>query len=188
MPTTAQKQKTKLSPGQPTYRAPATKDLVQVKMGPNLGQRDRSVPYKRPFVLAVLSTLAFYLSVIALLAGIIAFFLATKELQHRTAYVIAGLLIACAFTWLFAYLMRRRATCPLCKCTPLLDNLALKHEKSFKAWPMNYGHTAVLNIVFTQRWRCMYCGTPFDITKTKLREPMSRSKPKKKRSSSRKRR
>lgn len=152
------------------YRAPGTKELARVKAGPNLGQRDRSVPYKKPFVIAVLSMLMFYLAMIGLTTAVVAFVISTKELQHRAAYIIAGLLGACVFFWIYAFLMRRKATCPLCKCTPLLDNLALKHQKAKKTWPLNYGNTAILSVLFNQRWRCMYCGTPFDILKNKLRD------------------
>ena len=152
------------------YRTPSTKELSRVKVGPNLGQRDRSVPYKKPFIIAVISMLMFYLAMIGLATAIIAFVFSTKELQHRAAYIIAGLLGSSIFLWIFAFLMRRKANCPLCKCTPLLDNLALKHQKATKLWPLNYGNTAILGILFNQRWRCMYCGTPFDILKNKLRD------------------
>ena len=152
------------------YRIPGTKELVRVKAGPNLGQRDRSVPYKKPFVIAVLSMLMFYLAVIGLVTAIAVFAFVTKELQHRAAYLIAGMLGASVFFWILAYLMRRKANCPLCKCTPLLDNLALKHQKARKVWPLNYGNTAILSILLNQRWRCMYCGTPFDILKSKNKD------------------
>ena len=146
--------------------------MTRVKAGPNLGQRDRSVPYKKTFVMAVLATLVFYLLLLSLLTAIVAFLLTSEELQRRTAHLIAGLLGMSAFTWVIAYLYRRKANCPLCKCTPLLDNLALKHQKAKKTWPFNYGNSAVLSVLFTQRLRCMYCGTPFDILKVKNKEDM----------------
>jgi len=173
MPATAKSNnQNKVDSGQPDFRMPGTQEMTRVKAGPNLGQRDRSVPYKKPFVMAVLATLTFYLLVVTLLAAIIAFLLTSKDLQHRTAYIIAGLLGMTAFTWLVAYLYRRKASCPLCKCTPFLDNLALKHQKAKKTWPFNYGNSAVLSVLFTQRYRCMYCGTPFDILKVKNKEDM----------------
>ncbi|MBK1829865.1 hypothetical protein JIN77_03955 [Verrucomicrobiaceae bacterium R5-34] len=154
------------------FRVPSAAEVTRVKAGPNLGQRDRSVPYKKPYVLAVLATLLFYLLILAVGTAALAFALTAQEGQTRNAYLIAGLLAATAFTWLVAYLLRRRATCPLCKCTPLLDNLALKHQKARKIWPLNYGNSAVLSILCTQRMRCMYCGTPFDILKVKNKEDM----------------
>lgn len=133
----------------------------------SLEQRARSVPYKRLFVTAVLATVLFYLALIAFLTAIVTFFLAPVELKRGAAYTLVGLLPICAFLWTISYFKRRKATCPLCKCTPFLDNLAHKHQKSFRVKPFNYGTTAILNVVLTQRWRCMYCGTPFDILKSK---------------------
>lgn len=133
----------------------------------SLEQRSRSVPYRRPYVIAVLSTLLFYFSLVAFFTSAVAFFLAPDELRRGAAYLFVGMLPVCALLWIISYFKRRKATCPLCKCTPFLDNLAHKHQKSYRVKPLNHGTTAVLNVVFTQRWRCMYCGTPFDILKTK---------------------
>jgi len=130
-------------------------------------QRARSVPYKHAFVIAVLSTLIFYLSVIAFITSVLAFSTVATEFKRGAAYTLATLLPLCALFWVIAYFKRRKATCPLCKCTPFLDNLAHKHQKAFRIRPLNYGTTAVINVLFTQRWRCMYCGTPFDILKSK---------------------
>lgn len=170
MPTSLHPQDSKADKSRSQYRPPNRDQGTRVPAGPNLGQRDRSVPYKRPFVMAVLSMLAFYLAIIGLAASITSFAITTKDLQNRAAYVIAAFMGISIFCWIFAYLMRRKANCPLCKCTPLLDNMAFKHQKARKVWPLNYGNTAVLSILFKQRWRCMYCGTPFDILKNKLRD------------------
>lgn len=133
----------------------------------SLEQRSRSIPYKRPFVVAVLATLIYYLSLIAFITSAVTFFVAPVELKRGAAYTLVALLPLCAFFWVVAYFKRRKANCPLCKCTPFLDNLAHKHQKSFRVKPFNYGTTAILNVVVSQRWRCMYCGTPFDILKSK---------------------
>ena len=133
----------------------------------SLEQRARSVPYKKPFVFAVIATILFYLGLIAFITSLLTFFLAPVELKRGAAYTLVAMLPICGFLWTISYFKRRKATCPLCKCTPFLDNLAHKHQKSFRVKPFNYGTTAVFNVVFTQRWRCMYCGTPFDILKTK---------------------
>ena len=132
-----------------------------------MDHRSRSVPYKRVFVSAIIYTLVFYLCVIAFLTTLVAFAIVPKQSQQVAAYILVALLPICAFSWIIAYFKRRKATCPLCKCTPFLDNLAHKHQKAFRIKPLNYGTTAMLNVVFTQRWRCMYCGTPFDILKTR---------------------
>ncbi|MBT8045349.1 MAG: hypothetical protein KJO79_10400, partial [Verrucomicrobiae bacterium] len=109
----------------------------------SLEQRARSVPYKRPFVVAVLAAVIFYLAVICFLTSVVTFFLAPMELKRGAAYTLVAMLPICAFFWVIAYFKRRKATCPLCKCTPFLDNLAHKHVKSFRVKPFNYGTTAV---------------------------------------------
>ncbi len=135
----------------------------------SLEQRSRSVPYRQPYVVAVLFTLLFYLSLVGFLTTIVAFSIAPPELQRSAGYILAAMLPACGFFWVVAYFKRRKAACPLCKCTPFLDNLAHKHQKAYKVRPFNYGTTAIFNVVLTQRWRCMYCGTPFDILKSKVK-------------------
>lgn len=133
----------------------------------SLEHRSRSVPYKKPFVLAVLASLLFYLGLIAFATSLLAFFLSPKEFQKGAADILVVMPPVCAVLWLSCYILRRRAMCPLCKSTPLLDNFSSKHAKAYKCVPLNYGTTAVLSIVFTQRMRCMYCGTPFDFLKAK---------------------
>jgi hypothetical protein len=133
----------------------------------SIEQRARSVPYKRPFTVAILTTVVFYLGLLALLTGVITFLLVPEELKREVAYSLVTLIPLCALFWVVSYFKRRKANCPLCRCTPFLDNLASKHQKAFRIRPLNYGTTAVLNAVLTQRWRCMYCGTPFDLLKSK---------------------
>ena len=60
---------------------------------------------------------------------------------------------------------RRSARCPLCKGSPLYDSGAVKHAKAHRMRPLNHGATAVLSILFLNRFRCMYCGTPYDMLK-----------------------
>jgi hypothetical protein len=125
---------------------------------PSLDQRARSVPYKKKFVLA---------GIVALITSAVAFFYVTPEFKKRSAELIVASLGFCMLSWLIAYMKRRGTLCPLCKSTPFLDNLARKHDKAYRVKPFNYGTTAVLNAAVIQRWRCMYCGTSFDLLKTK---------------------
>ena len=74
-------------------------------------------------------------------------------------------LAASLATWLISYLRRRSARCPLCKGSPLLESGAVKHAKAYRLRPFNHGATAVLGILFLNRFRCMYCGTPYDLLK-----------------------
>jgi hypothetical protein len=133
----------------------------------SLEHRSRSVPFKKPFILAVFASLLFYLGLIAFVASVFAFSVSPKDLKKGAADILVVVPPVCAGLWLIAYILRRRALCPLCRSTPLLDTLSSKHEKAYKCKPLNYGTTAILSIVFTQRMRCMHCGTPFDLLKLK---------------------
>ena len=39
------------------------------------------------------------------------------------------------------------------------------HQKATKIWPLNHGVSATLSIIATQKFRCMYCGTLYDLMK-----------------------
>ncbi len=134
---------------------------------PSSDNRARSIPYKKRFIVAVLFSLVFFISLIGLITSAVAFFYVSAELKKRTAELLIVCLAACIVTWFCAYIKRRSTICPLCKSTPFLDNLAHKHTKAYRIRPFNYGVTAILNTLFIQRWRCMYCGTSFDLLKVK---------------------
>ena len=131
-------------------------------LAPETNYRARSVHDKRPYNIAVLLTLLHYLCVVALVTSTVIFFLNPVK---DSVPPLVGSVLASAFSWLVAFLKRRSARCPLCKGSPLLDTGASKHAKAYRLKPLNYGSTAVLNILFLHRFRCMYCGTPYDLLK-----------------------
>ena len=109
-------------------------------------------------------TFVHYVAVVA--AGTLGFILIRTH-DVGVAYWLAYALGAIAITWVIGYIFRRSARCPLCKGTPLLDTKASKHRKAVRIRPFNFGATALLHLTFSYRFRCMYCGTPFDL----LRKP-----------------
>lgn len=124
--------------------------------------RDRSVPYKRAFIIALFLAALHYLSLVALTAAIVLFVLREDGLAAR---MVAGAIGCAGFSWVLCFLKRRTARCPLCKGTPFLDTGALTHRKATRLFPLNHGTSAVLSSLFTQRFRCMYCGTRYDLLK-----------------------
>ncbi|QJE95195.1 hypothetical protein [Luteolibacter luteus] len=124
--------------------------------------RARSLHDKRPFNVAVFFAVIHYLCLIAFLTC--AVILVLNPVEGSVMILIASL-VGCLFSWLVSFFKRRSARCPLCKGSPLLDTGAVKHTKAFRLPPLNHGNTAVLGILFLQRFRCMYCGTPFDMLK-----------------------
>lgn len=120
----------------------------------------RSLPFKQAYVAAMVVSFLHYIAVVATATlGFILF----RTHESRVAVWLAIALGGIAITWVIGYIFRRSAKCPLCKGTPLLDTSAAKHRKAVRIRPFNFGATALLHLTFSYRFRCMYCGTPFDL-------------------------
>jgi uncharacterized membrane protein (DUF485 family) len=126
----------------------------------------RSLPHKRAFISASVLALIQYLALVAAIT--LCFILTRVEGRYVTAGFIAAIVVV-ALSWFIGYFHRRSAKCPLCKGTPLLDSAAAKHTKALRVPPLNYGTTAQISLLMSHRFRCMYCGTGFDL----LRKPTS---------------
>jgi hypothetical protein len=124
--------------------------------------RMRSVTHRRPFVHAVFFSAMNYIGIIAGLTALVAFLIQPTRMATRVFILCLGF---SALTWLIAYFKRRSAHCPLCKGTPLINTGALPHKKALRLFPFNHGVTAILSIIATQRFRCMDCGTQYDLLK-----------------------
>jgi len=124
--------------------------------------RARSVHDKRPLNMAVFFTLVHYLCLIGFLTclGILIAYPTAGSVPPAAVFAVASLL-----SWLVSFVRRRSARCPLCKGSPLYDSGAVKHAKARRLPPLNHGTTAVFSILFLNRFRCMYCGTPYDMLK-----------------------
>ncbi|MEP4076622.1 hypothetical protein [Haloferula sp.] len=133
----------------------------------------RSLPHKRPFIAAALLALVHYLSLIAAIT--LGYILTRVEKPDvKIGFIVAiGIF---ALSWLIGYFRRASAKCPLCKGTPLLDSAASKHKKAYRLRPLNYGTTAQISLLMGHRFRCMYCGTGFDLLRksSNVREQSSR--------------
>lgn len=125
--------------------------------------RARSIHNKQPFKAAVFFTLLHYLCLISLITCLV-LLVAGSSKQAMVLPLVASL-IASLVTWLIAFVRRRSARCPLCKGSPLIESGAVKHAKAYRLRPFNHGVTAILGILFLNRFRCMYCGTPYDLLK-----------------------
>lgn len=125
-------------------------------------ERARSVPHKQPFVRAVFLSAIHYMGILAALTTVVVFLLHPTHLATR---VLIACIIFIGITWLLAFFKRRSTHCPLCKGTPLINSGALAHQKATKIWPFNHGVSATLSIIATQTFRCMYCGTAYDLMK-----------------------
>lgn len=68
-------------------------------------------------------------------------------------------------TRLWSYWYTHRLHCPLCHGTVMHEKHCLKHENAKKLPPLSYATTAALQVLFTWRFSCMYCGTAYRLMK-----------------------
>jgi hypothetical protein len=115
--------------------------------------RARSLPSARPFRVAVFFTSLHYLAVVATLSAL--GMVLTHPSQLASGFFVGGL-VASAITW-------------LCRGTPLLNTGAHTHARAWRFFPLNHGTTAVVSIMCCQRFRCMYCGSDYDLLKPSSR-------------------
>ncbi|MGJ8644308.1 MAG: hypothetical protein ACSHX9_12940 [Luteolibacter sp.] len=124
--------------------------------------RARSVPHRGVFTNTVVFSVIHYLGIIASLTTFVVYFIQPSNLATK---VLTACLIFSGISWFIAFLKRRQTHCPLCKGTPLINTGALPHQKAVKWFPFNHGVTSTLSIILLQKFRCMYCGTFFDMLK-----------------------
>lgn len=125
--------------------------------------RARSLPSSRPFTVAVFFSSLHYLGLITTITAFVLFVMQPSQLAMK---VIVGGIGFSVVTWLIAFFKRRSAHCPLCKGTPLINSGALAHSRATRIYPLNHGVSATLSIIATQTFRCLYCGSDFDLLKT----------------------
>ena len=128
--------------------------------------RARSLPRPQAFRVAVFFAAVHYLGVVATLTALAAIFM---EPSQSASWFFVGSLVFCALSWLVAFFKRRSTFCPLCKGTPLLSTGARTHVRARRLYPLNHGVTAILSIMATQKFRCMYCGSDYDLLKPSSR-------------------
>jgi hypothetical protein len=76
-----------------------------------------------------------------------------------------GALAVFVITRALAFFWSRQLTCPLCHGTILAERRCRKHEAARKLPLLSYRAAAVLGILFTLGFRCMYCGTAYRLWK-----------------------
>lgn len=133
---------------------------------PERAQRARSLPSARPFRVAVC---IFAIQVLGLIAALTGLAHLIREPSQAASRILLGGLAFSAAAWFIAFFKRRSARCPLCKGTPLVNSIARTHIRATRIRPFNHGVTAMLSILAIQKFRCMYCGTDFDLLKPPTR-------------------
>jgi hypothetical protein len=64
------------------------------------------------------------------------------------------------------FVLASALSCPLCHGTVMHEKRCRKHEDAFRLGPLSYRASAVLSLLFTGSFRCMYCGTLWRLRRT----------------------
>ena len=103
-----------------------------------------------------------YLGLVTVISTFVWFMIEPNQLALKV--MLGGIGFSC-LTGLIAFFKRRSARCPLCLGTPLINTGALAHSRALRTYPFNHGVSATLSIIATRTFRCMYCGSDFDLLK-----------------------
>ena len=128
--------------------------------------RCRSVPSTRPFQVAVFFSALHYLFLIAAATAMVCFAIEPGIAPVR---IFLAATLASALAWFIAFFKRRSTHCPLCKGTPLINSGARVHARAKRIYPFNHGVSSTLSILTHQKFRCMYCGSDYDLLKPRSR-------------------
>ena len=129
---------------------------------PPSNHRMRSVPFRFPFLRAEFFGLLHYCAFIAVITAMVQVLVYSSSAAIKLLIVTVAIFGISGFA---SFLARRGALCPLCKGMPLVGSRARVHHKAFRIFPLGPSASAVLSLLFTQTFRCMYCGSRFDIMK-----------------------
>ena len=126
--------------------------------------RFRSVPYRPPFIWAAIFALVNYCAALAIVITLVVFIIRPT---HYSMTVLVGSVVFYAITSVISFLRRRNVFCPLCRGAPLVNSHARVNAKATRIGPLGYGTSATLTLLFTQTFRCIYCGERFNILKSR---------------------
>ncbi|MBK1790664.1 hypothetical protein [Persicirhabdus sediminis] len=130
--------------------------------------QNRSVHRPKPFIKTARLCVTQYLfatAAITLLVYTLAF------PSPATAIIALVCMVLFFAFWLLSNISSRSATCPLCRGKCLASSKASKHKKAYRLKPLSYAQTTALSIVFTNKWRCMHCGSVYDLKKKPGQRP-----------------
>ena len=130
-------------------------------------QRSRSYPRSLGLLCGAFSSLVLWISTGASVLSLVMIFSGEKDPWSLISMIsLAALLVSLVITLVISLTQH----CPLCHGTPLHSRSCPKHRLAQK-WPLlTYRATAVLKILTTFDFRCMYCGTPFRLFKKSSRQ------------------
>ncbi len=124
----------------------------------------KSRAFNRPgrLVLVTLLLLIAFVGFVAFLIGGIQLFRTEDEFWGWLGLAGLGTFVT---TRILVFILARSLTCSLCHGTVMHEKRCRKHADAFRLWPLTHRASAVVSLIFTWTFRCMYCGTPFRLKK-----------------------
>jgi hypothetical protein len=115
----------------------------------------------RLFIIAVLM-LAAFVGALVFLVGL------TGLLMTQDRYW--GWLALCGLAWValtrgIVFIFGDGLNCPLCHGAVMREQPCHKHAHAFRIWPLSHRTSAVISLLTTLSFRCMYCGTAYRLGK-----------------------
>jgi hypothetical protein len=72
-----------------------------------------------------------------------------------------GSLVALVVSLVLGILLSATTKCTLCHGTPLMGNKCRKHTLANKLPLLTYRASSIVHLIFTGKFRCMFCSTPY---------------------------
>lgn len=129
----------------------------------NRSRRARS--YHRPgrvLLVAFLLLLAF-VGFVAFGIGVVQM---TRSDDPQWGWLALGGLGLFTLSRITVFFLASSLTCPLCHGTLMHERRCRKHEKAFRLKPLSYRASAVISLLTTTTFRCMYCGTAYRLRRS----------------------
>lgn len=121
-------------------------------------RRVRHFPHSaRLLIVALLLFLAF-VGFLAFLGGAVGMVMTRLP---GWGWLALGGLASVAIIRVLVFIIGDELTCPLCHGAVMRHRHCHKHVDAFRLWPLSHRASAVLSLLTTFGFRCMYCGTAF---------------------------
>ena len=107
------------------------------------------------------------LSNLAILLGVGGIILMLVNSDRSYGTLVVGSIIAYAVLKAVRYFHGIGLSCPLCHGSVIVNQRTPKHRHARRYLLFGYRASTILDIVFRRVFNCMYCGTPFRLSRHK---------------------
>lgn len=121
-------------------------------------RRKRHFPRSAKLFLVALLMMAAFLGFLAFLAGAIGMAITRAEMWGWLALAGLGTIVV---SRVVVFVLADSLNCPLCHGAVMKVRRCRKHQDAFRLWPLSHRASAVLSLLTTFGFRCMYCGTGY---------------------------